>query len=193
MSNDADRRAHILDAAARLVARHGPSRTTVADIAREAKVGVGTVYLEFCSKEAIVEALSGDLHRRVLEAMRGAAEGRGPFSERLCALFEARVDAYLEAARGGASATELMRCTTPGVKACHAAFMAEQRELVAALLDDASSSHEFEVLRPREAAGALLRCYAGFSPPWLFEQPEAEMRAALAAVHQVVLRGLLRR
>src|SRR5262245_17349677 len=69
---EVDRREQILEAADRLLRHYGPHKTTIADVAREANVGVGTVYLEFCSKEALIEELSQTRHRAVLDAMRAA-------------------------------------------------------------------------------------------------------------------------
>src|SRR5579862_5496214 len=76
----AQRRRCILEAADRLLRHYGPQKTTVADVAREAGVGVGTVYLEFPSKDALVEELSRTRYRSVLRVMREAAtaEGRAP-------------------------------------------------------------------------------------------------------------------
>ena len=51
------RRTRLLDAAADLFVRLGFDKTTVADVAREAGVGKGSVYLHFDSKEALLEAL----------------------------------------------------------------------------------------------------------------------------------------
>lgn len=61
-----DRRKNILDAATRLFRHHGHAKTTMADIAREAGVAVGSVYLDVPSKEAIVEELSSITHVRVV-------------------------------------------------------------------------------------------------------------------------------
>ncbi|MGH1342528.1 MAG: TetR/AcrR family transcriptional regulator [Nannocystales bacterium] len=51
------RRSRLLDAAAALFVRHGFDKTTVSDVATEAGVGKGSVYLHFSSKEALLEAL----------------------------------------------------------------------------------------------------------------------------------------
>ena len=72
MTGDLERREHILAVAERLLRHYGPQKTTIAEIARAADVGVGTVYLEFPSKEAIVEELSRVRHRGVLGAMESA-------------------------------------------------------------------------------------------------------------------------
>lgn len=52
-----ERRGRILDAAADLITHYGYDKTTVSDIAREAGVSKGAIYLHFDSKEALFEAL----------------------------------------------------------------------------------------------------------------------------------------
>lgn len=52
-----DRRARLLEAAAALVVQWGFDKTSVDDIASEAGVSKGAVYLEFPSKEAIFQAM----------------------------------------------------------------------------------------------------------------------------------------
>lgn len=52
-----ERRRDILDAALRLFSRRGFNETTVGDIAAEARMGTGTVYLYFPSKEHVLLGL----------------------------------------------------------------------------------------------------------------------------------------
>lgn len=56
-SGNPERENRILDAAVRLIAHYGYDKTTVSDIAREAGVSKGAIYLHFDSKEALFEAL----------------------------------------------------------------------------------------------------------------------------------------
>ena len=51
------RERRILDAAALLISRFGYDKTTVSDIARQAGISKGAVYLHWASKEALFEAL----------------------------------------------------------------------------------------------------------------------------------------
>jgi AcrR family transcriptional regulator len=75
-----DRRSRLLTAASRVFAREGLDAPVPA-IAAEAGVGIGTVYREFCSKEALVAALAlerlewhaGEIHRALDEPDAGAA------------------------------------------------------------------------------------------------------------------------
>ncbi len=55
----------ILDAAARLFERYGYKKTTVEDIANEAGIGKGSVYLRFASKEEIGMAWLHELHKHL--------------------------------------------------------------------------------------------------------------------------------
>lgn len=55
--NQIERAESILDAAETLIVRYGYDKTTVSDIAREAGISKGAIYLSFESKEALFEAL----------------------------------------------------------------------------------------------------------------------------------------
>jgi TetR/AcrR family fatty acid metabolism transcriptional regulator len=67
------RRAQILEAASRVLAERGYHRTTVRDIAREAGIADGTIYLYFSSKQELLLALIAQLGR--------FAERRADFTE----------------------------------------------------------------------------------------------------------------
>jgi AcrR family transcriptional regulator len=56
-SNKENRRQLILDSANRLFAQYGIGKTTIDDIAKEADIGKGSIYLEFSSKEEIVMSI----------------------------------------------------------------------------------------------------------------------------------------
>ncbi len=56
-SDDEDRKTRILDAAAELFVHYGFDKTTVSDIAREAGISKGAIYLHFGSKDELLEGL----------------------------------------------------------------------------------------------------------------------------------------
>jgi AcrR family transcriptional regulator len=64
-----DKRAAILSAALRLIARFGLHNTPMSAVAREAGVAAGTLYLYFPSKEAMINALYLDVLRERHETM----------------------------------------------------------------------------------------------------------------------------
>ncbi|HMI84396.1 MAG TPA: TetR/AcrR family transcriptional regulator [Polyangiaceae bacterium] len=189
--SDTVRREQILKAAEKLLGRHGAAKTTVADLAREVGIAVGTVYLEFSSKEAIVEALSTEKHCRVIDAMRRAAAGEGSFAVRLRGIFDARTAVLLRYAEEGAHVCELVHCLSAAVKSAQTRFVEEETELLAGLLREGARAGQLVAPKPAMTARTLLRAYAVFSPPQLFELPRDQVRDALRDMHELVLNGLL--
>ncbi|WP_394842616.1 TetR/AcrR family transcriptional regulator [Pendulispora brunnea] len=197
-TSEAERRKVILDAARRLLCHYGPHKTTIAEIAREAEIGVGTVYLEFASKEAIIGALSDLEHALVLDAMHEAiarkrAEGAS-FADQIAALLDARVEMFLARGSQGAHTKDLLHCGNPGVKDAHLRFEVSERTLLAHLLFEGAQEGELQAFAStEETARALLLVYAAFAPPKLFCSPADEVRQMLRAVHELVKHGLVRR
>jgi len=70
----AARREEILAAARRVVAARGLRGTTIADIADEASIALGTIYLYFSSKEAVFAALSQQLHGLIAAALTAGTD-----------------------------------------------------------------------------------------------------------------------
>jgi TetR/AcrR family acrAB operon transcriptional repressor len=66
---------HILKTASRLMAHYGFDKTTMEDIAREAGVSKGALYLLWSSKDALFEALLGYEMQRLLDDLQGRIEG----------------------------------------------------------------------------------------------------------------------
>src|SRR4051794_23033402 len=86
-----EHRERILDAAERLLGRYGYRKMTVDDLASEAGIGKGTVYLSFPSEE---EAVLGTVDRivdAVCDEIERLAASGGPASERLRGMLMARV------------------------------------------------------------------------------------------------------
>jgi AcrR family transcriptional regulator len=74
-----EKRDAILHAAWGLIRHYGYGKTTIDDIARQAKVGKGTVYLYFRSKKDIMLALTDLTNQRITrELERIASEDKPP-------------------------------------------------------------------------------------------------------------------
>lgn len=81
----------ILDAADRLLGRFGYQKTTLDDLAREARIGRRTIYLHFQSKEEIfLSSIDRVVYRLCTELSRIAAE-EGPPADRLRRMLLTRV------------------------------------------------------------------------------------------------------
>src|SRR5258708_10084158 len=102
------KRMAILDAALKLFSQYGYRRTSIDDIAHEAEIAKGTVYLSFKSKEEIFRALCESLIERTEAAVKLARDTSGPIDERLIAMLEAKFGLLFDTVYRSAHAAELM-------------------------------------------------------------------------------------
>lgn len=141
------KRTAILDAALRLFSQYGYRRTSIDDIAREAEIAKGTVYLSFKSKEEIFRALTETLLERVDSNVEKARALDGPIAERLIAMLEAKFGFFFETVIRSAHAKELMDSKN---RLCAALFEKSGRQYMKVLreiIDAAISGGELEPSR----------------------------------------------
>jgi AcrR family transcriptional regulator len=193
VTEPADRRKLVLEAAERLFGHYGPLKTTMSDIARAAGVGVGSLYLDFASKNEILEALSVAQHGSVLEAERRAWGEGGPAPARLERVFTVRFETFVEFGYKEPHARDLFFCGCTPIEEAHRRFCEQEHELLCVFLSEAQKAGELTVDEPASIASALLRSYASFAPPLLFREKTDRLRRELAAMHRLMLRGLLPR
>src|SRR6516225_7765607 len=82
-SIQSDVRDALLDAMERLLARYGYKKTTMDDLAREAGIGKGTIYLHFPSKEEVALCSIDRVVERVQDRLRDIARSGETVAERL--------------------------------------------------------------------------------------------------------------
>jgi AcrR family transcriptional regulator len=97
-----------LDAAQQVFGQYGYRRTTMDDIAREAEIGKGTIYLSFASKEEVFQALSQRLAKQMLAVAEAARRRPGSTADKLAAMHAAWFGTYVETIRGSPHAAELL-------------------------------------------------------------------------------------
>ena len=98
----------ILDAAQALFWRYGVRRTSIDDVAQEAGVAKGTVYLYFDSKETLFFEVAERLCAEVWGLMNAAQADTGPFVHRLTLLLEGKIGHIKRLLLGSPHAAELM-------------------------------------------------------------------------------------
>jgi len=102
------KREAILAAALELFGRYGYRRTSIDDIARQAGIAKGTVYLYVENKEALFRTLSQSLLDGVLANARAAAAGGGGVAARLAAILDAKFGFFHALLHRSPHASELM-------------------------------------------------------------------------------------
>lgn len=192
-ATDAKREA-ILGAALELFGRYGYRRTSIDDIAREAGVAKGTVYLYVENKEALFRTLSQSLLDGVLASARAAAGARTGVAERLVAILEAKFGYFYDLLHRSPHASELMdsksRLCADIFAQGDAAYLGILTKAVADATRRGELSPRRHGLRPDDVARMLLAGAYGLTADPARAPSSDECRRHLDALVRVIADGL---
>ena len=187
----------ILDATDRLLARFGYRKMTVEDIATEAGIGKGTVYLHFNSKEEVVLSHIDRIVDRLKDRLRDIAHSERPAPERLRLMLMTRVLFRFDSIQHYTqSLNDLLAVLRPGLLARRAQYFEEEAQIFAEVLVEGRRLHEFDFDDERATAHALMQATNGLLPYSLStrelgEREDVEQRASNVA--NLMLHGVLSR
>src|SRR5262245_15055545 len=187
----------ILDATDRLLARYGYRKMTVEDIAVEAGIGKGTIYLHFSSKEEVVLSHIDRIVDRLKERLKEIAVSDIPAGEKVRSMLLTRVLFRFDSIQHYTqSLNDLLAALRPGLLSRRAEYFQEEAEIFANVLTAGRKTGEFEFEDARATAHALLQATNGLLPyslstTELGEREEVEQRATDVA--NLMLSGVLSR
>lgn len=191
-------RESILDATDRLLAKFGYRKMTVEDIAAEAGIGKGTIYLHFSSKEEVVLShVDRIVDRLKQQHLAVIARSKHTALERIRQMLLARVLFRFDSIQHYTqSLNDLLAALRPGLLARRARYFEEEARIFAEVLAEGRASGEFEMEDAMATARALLEATNGLLPyslstTELGEREEVERRTS--AIADLLLRGLLSR
>lgn len=158
-------RDRILDAAERLLGRLGYRKMTVDDIAAEAGIGKGTVYLSFPSKEEVVLSTVDRIVDRVCVTMEDEASRQRPVADTLRAMLRARILVRFEAVSGySGSLNDLLSSVRASLLTRRARHFEQERDVLARVIRDGQERGEVVHGQPRRIARALVLATNSFLP-----------------------------
>ncbi len=184
----------ILDAMDGLMARYGFRKTTVDDVAREARVSRRTIYTYFSSKEELGLASIERVVQGAQALMEQELAKPDTAEARLRRMLTARVMARVEAVQEyHVSLDELFEAVRPEYMSRRAYFFERERALIMSALEMGVEEGAFEVRNVQSIASSLLLATNAFLPYSLSVRElgtQATIRARLEAMIDLLMRGL---
>jgi AcrR family transcriptional regulator len=187
---DAVRR-KIFAAARRRIERYGYRHTTIEEIAVDAGVAKGTVYLYYPGKEELVVAIVNEMLERLETRMRAVAGGRGPAAGRLERLLVERVLLLRGECRRAPEGYALMFVMEgPVFDRAVRGHMAANEAIVAGLVEEAVAAGELPRLDARAAARAVLVAFHALQGPRFLAGERAGLEHLAATLARLLVQGL---
>jgi len=129
----------ILDATDRLLARFGYRKMTVEDIAAEAGIGKGSIYLHFSSKEEVVLSHIDRIVDRLKERLKEIARSDATAADRLRLMLLTRVLFRFDSIQHYTqSLNDLLAALRPGLLRRRAQYFEAEAQIFAEVLADGS-------------------------------------------------------
>jgi AcrR family transcriptional regulator len=187
-------RRRIFDAARRRLERYGYRHTTMSEIARDAGVAKGTVYLYYAGKEDLVAAIVGRILTRLEARMRAVVAGGGGAAPRLQRLLVERVLLLRAESRRAPAAYALIHALEdPHVDRVVRGHMAANEAIVADLVAEGVASRELAAVDPVTTARTLLVAFHALQSPRFLARGRRELVALATELAGLLVGGLARR
>src|SRR5688572_13859153 len=187
----------ILEATDRLLARYGYRKMTVEDIAVEAGIGKGTIYLHFSSKEEVVLSHIDRIVERLKERLQEIAASDATAAEKLRLMLLTRVLFRFDSVQHYTqSLNDLLAALRPGLLARRAQYFEAEAQIFAEVLRAGREAGELRFDDEYVTAHALLQATNGLLPYSLSTSElgsRREVSQRVADVVDLLLRGVVSR
>jgi len=183
-------RERILEAAEKRLWYFGIKKTTIDEIATDAAVGKGTVYLYFSSKEEIAIAIMGKYKAATVERQAAiAADMELSALEKLRQMLKLPIMNAHRTCEEHPQALEVVVAVKPHLAERLQPHLCREIELIADVLASGSQKGNFEIQDPVAAATTLKMMTLGFLPPYPCITGTDKIETALDKIVEMAYRG----
>ncbi|MGM0577029.1 MAG: TetR/AcrR family transcriptional regulator [Myxococcota bacterium] len=187
-----DKRRKILDAAVRVFARSGYYSSKVSDIARDAGVADGTIYLYFKNKEDLLIQVFLDTMDQILERQEEVLAGITEPAERMNRFIHTHFDLVSSSPALAEVITVELRQSSKFMRSTDMKPFGRYLGLIARIVEDGQDRGSFNPgLEPRRVARALFGVLDEFALEWAMSERKTSLEEAADATASLFLNGLL--
>lgn len=191
MTRHGDVRQKILDAAEQRLWHYGFKKTTIDEIASDAGVGKGTVYLYFDGKEEIGLAIvSAYKERGLLQIEAIARDPQKPPVQKLTEMLQYPILDVYQSCRQSPAMQEMIVAIKPHIRKHIQPLTEQEYELLAGVLEEGNRLGVFDVPDTLSAARTLKTMTVGLMPPYPCVHGSEEIAAEIAEMVTLTVRGL---
>ncbi len=185
-----DKRDAILHAAWGLIRHYGYNKTTIDDIAREAKVGKGTVYLYFKSKKEIMLSLTDLTNERITRQLENLASEDKPPEERIRACVLYRLMTLFDLVNRYPHSEDVIASILPEIVERLDRYVRRHGELLGQIVDQACNDGIFVSKDPAATGQLLANLFEFMTPPYYRFNSRKSLEQFAGEVVDLVLDGL---
>jgi len=191
MTRHADVRQKILDAAEQRLWHYGFKKTTIDEIASDAGVGKGTVYLHFEGKEDIGLAIMAQYKEESMGRIGAVAQDpdKTPVQKLKEMLQQPILNAHMRCNESPAT-LELVVAIKPHIQARMRPYVEQEWALLAGVLEAGNRAGVFDVPDTLRAARTLKTMCLGFLPPYPCVSSPDEIAAEISHIVELTVQGL---
>jgi AcrR family transcriptional regulator len=185
-----DKRSAILHAAWELIRHYGYNKTTIDDIAKQAKVGKGTVYLYFSSKTEIMLALTDLTNERITKELERIAAQDKPPQERLleCVLY--RIMTLYDLVHRYPHSEDVIASILPEIVERLDRYVRRHGELLGQIVAEGCSNGVLVVENPKATGKLLANLFEFLTPPYYRFKSRKSLERFVGQVVALMLKGL---
>ena len=185
-----EKRDAILHAAWGLIRHYGYSKTTIDDIARQAKVGKGTVYLYFKSKTDIMLSLTDLTNQRITSELERIASGNKPPEERLRACVLYRIMTLFDLVNRYPHSEDVIASMLPEIVERLDRYVRRHGELLGQIVREGCSAGILVSADPETTGQLLANLFEFMTPPYYRFNSRKSLERFTGEVVDLMLNGL---
>ena len=185
-----DKKEIILDVAQRLFSRFGLAKTTVDEIARLARIGKGTIYYYFRSKEAIFEEVIDKEYAFLKEKIREAIDREETPQRKLRAFVMTKMLYLKELANYYSTLYDEYLEHYSFVEKARKRNFEEEMAIVQLILDEGIKKGIFSIEDTRLTALGIISALKGLEYPWTFESDIPGLEKSVDVLLNILFKGI---
>lgn len=183
-------RTKIVQAAEERLWHFGFKKTTIDEIAADAGIGKGTIYLHFGSKEEIALEIIAQFKQQSLDTQRTlAADQSQPILDRIKAVLLHPILMSHTRCSQSPAAVEFITSIRPNITAHLEPFVQQEQEILAQVLEEGNLRGIFRIDDTKATAQTLKRMCAGFLPPFPILTGERAISEAVSSMVELACHG----